>query len=96
MTAGLVIVVDFNAFNQLIHNNRCQYHILCECRQYCSNLEPLGLAGAILLDIAITVPSKAGISVTLKAVKEILYRFFGFGIVFFFGRCLCRRCLHKL
>lgn len=69
MTAGLVIVVDFNAFNQLIHNNRCQYHILCECRQYCSNLEPLGLAGAILLDIAITVPSKAGKCTDIKAKK---------------------------
>ena len=52
--------------------------------------------GAILLDIAITVPSKAGISVTLEVIEEIQYRFFGFGAGFLFGGCLCRRWLHKL
>ena len=52
--------------------------------------------GAILSKIAVTVPSKAGISVPLEAVKEIKYRFFGFGIVFLFGGYLCRGCLHEL
>ena len=72
------------------------HHILWECHQYFEIVEPLVLVGAILLDIAITVLSKAGILVTLEVIKEIQYRFFGFGVVFFFGRCLCRRCLHKL
>ena len=72
------------------------HHILCECRQYYKIVEPLVFVGAIPLDIAVTVPSKARISVTLEAVKEIKYSFFGFGIVFFFGGCLCRGCLHKL
>ena len=43
------------------------------------------LVGAIPLDIAITVPSKAGISVPSEAVKKIEHYFFAFGVVFFFG-----------
>ena len=35
------------------------HHILCECRQFLLIVEPLELVGAIPLDIAITVPSKA-------------------------------------
>ena len=71
------------------------HHILCECRQFLLIVEPLELVGAIPLDIAITIPSKAGKNGTLKVIKEIHNRFFGFGI-FLFGGNLCRRCLYKL
>ena len=39
--------------------------------------------------------SKAGKNGTLKVIKEIYHRFFGFGI-FLFGCNLCRHRLHKL
>lgn len=48
-------------------------------------MEPLELVGAIALDIAITIPSKAGKNGTLKVIKEIHHRFFGFGIFLFGG-----------
>ena len=72
------------------------HHILYECRQYRRIGELLCGVVAIPLDITITVPSKAGISVTLETVKEIEHRFFGFGVVFFFGGCLGNGLLHKL
>ena len=69
---------------------------LWNCRRYCRIVEPLSRVGTILFGIAITLPSKAGISVLLEAVEEIEYRLFGFGATFFFGGYLCRRCLHEL
>ena len=75
---------------------RSWHHILCECHQYCKMVAPLGLVGAIHLGIAITVPSKAGSSDILEAVKKIEYRFFAVVVFFLFGRCLCNGLLHKL
>ena len=72
------------------------HHILCECHQFPKIVEPLYGMVAISFRNAITVPSKAEIFVTLKVVHKIHNGFFRFGFVFFFGRNLCRRCLHKL